>query len=656
MTLKFKWENHIIKSKTVRVPYGWKKPEIGYVDKSDRSIDDLVSENLGFFVVDYDLVPFIEKALVSINNGTSLRDAANWLTVASGKPISHSGLKQLWDKVVVDPQNTDYQARLDTWAKPKTREEKKRRTLVRRKAEAKRQITVNQKKLNRLSGENTAEGTEADEFDLGISSGGSPYADIPSEADIWFKPNPGPQEEFLAASEQEVLYGGAAGGGKSYAILADPMRYFYHPKFNGLIIRRTNDELRDLIRESKALYTKYHPDAKFNSQSSTWTFPSGAQLWMSYLERDDDVMRYQGQAFSWIAVDELTQYATPFAWNYLRSRLRSTAKDLPLSMRATTNPGGPGHQWVKQMFIDPAPPGKSFVARDLDTGAPLVYPNTHAKAGQPLFKRKFIPAKLADNPYLYEDGQYEASLLSLPEHQRRQLLEGDWSIAQGAAFPEFKVSTHVIEPFKIPYEWRKFRSCDYGYSSHAAVLWFAIDPTWNQLIVYRELYVSKFTGKALAQKVLQIEQESGERIAYGIMDSSVFHTRGNSGPVISEEMAAEGVRWRPSDRGKGSRIAGRNRLHELLKLEECGYDEDLETPIYMPGIVFFNTCRQVISDLQVIPTDPKGGEDIDDRFVSDHTYDALRYGIMSRPKAHSFYSSLTDQGSEYRPANTTFGY
>lgn len=652
MSLKFNWTNHEIKSKTVKVPYGWKKPTVGFVERDDLSVDELMEENFGHFVVDYELVPFIEKALNSINNGTSLRDAANWLTVASGKPISHAGIKILWDKVVVDKENTDYQARLDTWAKPKTREEKKRRTLVKRKAAAKRAVTVNQKKLNRLVG------TLADDDTLDSSDNvvGSVYSDIPVEADVFFKPNPGPQEDFLRASEQEVLYGGAAGGGKSFAILADPMRYFEHPKFNGLIIRRTNDELRDLIRESKALYSQYHKDAKFNSQSSTWTFPSGATLWMSYLERDDDVMRYQGQAFSWIAVDELTQYATPFAWNYLRSRLRTTAKDLPLSMRATTNPGGPGHQWVKKMFIDPAPPGTSFIARDLDTNAPLVYPRGHSKAGQPLFKRKFIPARLSDNPYLYEDGQYEASLLSLPEHQRRQLLEGDWSLVQGAAFPEFRPSVHVTAPFTVPADWRRFRSCDYGYSSYAAVLWFAINPVDNQLVVYRELYVTKFTGKDLARKIVQIEQDAGERVSYGILDSSVFHNRGNSGPVISEEMASEGVRFRPSDRGKGSRIAGRNRLHELLKLQEVGFDPETNSPIEAPGIIFFNTCRQTISDLQVIPTDPKGGEDIDDRFVSDHTYDALRYGIMSRPKPHSFYQAFDMTSDEYRPSNSTFGY
>jgi hypothetical protein len=155
-------------------------------------------------------------------------------------------------------------------------------------------------------------------------------------------------------------------------------------------------------------------------------------------------------------------------------------------MRATTNPGGRGHHWVKKMFIDPAPSGKAFNATDIETGEELKYPAGHAKAGKPLFKRRFIPARLSDNPYLSEQGDYEAMLLSLPEQQRRQLLEGDWDIKEGAAFTEFDRNVHVIEPFKIPNNWVKFRACDYGYGSHSAVVWFAVAPD-EQLIVYREL-------------------------------------------------------------------------------------------------------------------------------------------------------------------------
>ena len=218
--------------------------------------------------------------------------------------------------------------------------------------------------------------------------------DIEETHNVIFQPNPGPQTSFLAAVEREVLYGGSAGGGKSYAMLADPLRYMGHPSFSGLLLRHTTEELRELIWKSQELYPKIWPGIKWSERKMQWTAPSGARLWMSYLDREDDVLRYQGLAFSWIGFDELTQWATPYAWNYMRSRLRSTAPDLPIYMRATTNPGGRGHHWVKKMFIDPAPYNRAYDATDIETGEVLRYPAGHAKAGRPLYKRRFIPARL----------------------------------------------------------------------------------------------------------------------------------------------------------------------------------------------------------------------------------------------------------------------
>ena len=154
------------------------------------------------------------------------------------------------------------------------------------------------------------------------------------EANVLFKPNEGPQTDFLAASEREVLYGGSAGGGKSYAMLADPLRYMGHPQFSGLLLRHTTEELRELIFKSQGYIHKFGKVSKWYERKMQWVAPSGARLWMSYLDRDEDVMRYQGLAFSWIGFDELTQWSSPFAWNYMRSRLRSTAGDLPIFMRA----------------------------------------------------------------------------------------------------------------------------------------------------------------------------------------------------------------------------------------------------------------------------------------------------------------------------------
>ena len=462
---------------------------------------------------------------------------------------------------------------------------------------------------------------------------------------VIFKPNEGPQTDFLAASEREVLYGGSAGGGKSYAMLADPLRYMGNPSFSGLLLRHTTEELRELIYKSQELYPKIWKGIKWSERKMQWTAPSGAKLWMSYLDREDDVLRYQGLAFSWIGFDELTQWATPFAWNYMRSRLRSTDPELPVYMRATTNPGGRGHHWVKKMFIDPAAYNTAFNATDIETGEELKYPSGHEKAGKALFKRKFIPARLTDNPYLSTSGDYEAMLLSLPEQQRRQLLEGDWDIKEGAAFTEFDRKIHVIEPYSIPNNWVKFRACDYGYGSYSAVVWIAVAPS-EQLIVYRELYVSKVLATDLADMILDLEAGDGN-IRYGVLDSSLWHKRGDTGPSLAEQMVQRGCRFRPSDRSKGSRVSGKNELHRRLQVDE--FTEE-------PRLVFFNNCHNLIAQLPALPIDKKNPEDIDTN-AEDHLYDALRYGIMSRPRFSIFdYDPTMNQTRNMPVADATFGY
>tara|TARA_Y100000004_G_scaffold68115_2_gene76410 strand:- start:755 stop:2203 length:1449 start_codon:yes stop_codon:yes gene_type:complete len=468
---------------------------------------------------------------------------------------------------------------------------------------------------------------------------------VEEEKNVVFKPNEGPQTEFLAANEREVLYGGSAGGGKTYSMLVDPLRYMGHSEFSGLLLRRTTEELRELIFKSQELYPKIWKGIKWSERKMQWTAPSGARLWMSYLDRDEDVLRYQGLAFSWIGFDELTQWSTPYAWNYMRSRLRSTASNLPIFMRATTNPGGRGHAWVKKMFIAPAPFGKAFDATDIDTGETLKYPAGHEKAGKPLFKRRFIPARLSDNPYLAENGDYEAMLLSLPEQQRRQLLEGDWDIKEGAAFTEFNRDVHVIEPFNIPSNWVKFRSCDYGYGSYSGVLWFAVSPA-EQLVVYRELYVSKVLATDLADQILELEAGDGN-IKYGVLDSSLWHKRGDLGPSLAEQMITRGCRWRPSDRSRGSRVAGKNEIHRRLQIDE--FTEE-------PRLVIFNNCVNLITQLPSLPLDKKNPEDVDTN-AEDHLYDALRYGLQSRPKFSIFdYDPANKPSMGMRVADEKFGY
>jgi len=471
-----------------------------------------------------------------------------------------------------------------------------------------------------------------------------PVSDLVDDQEVIFRPNNGPQEEFLSSSEEDVLYGGAAGGGKSFALLVDPLRYCHNPNHRGLLLRRTLDELTELIDKSRQLYTKAFPKATFRESKSTWVFPSGATMWFTYLDRDKDVTRFQGQAFNWIGIDEITQYPTPYVWDYLRSRLRTTDDELRpnMSMRCTGNPGGVGGWWIKKMYIDPHEYNKPFPATDIETREQLLYPEGHEKARQPLFYRKFIPARLTDNPYLMQDGRYEAMLRSLPEVERKRLLEGDWDVAEGAAFPEFSKPKHVVEPFEVPTNWPRIRAADYGYASPSCVLWGAID--WdNNIWIYKELYVKQYTAEQLADKIMEMEQLEPTP-HYSVLDSSCWNKTG-FGPSIAETMMRMGVRWTPSDR---NRLQGKMEIHRRLA------DNPLTK---LPRIRIFNTCNNIIRQLAGIPLSKTNSEDVDTK-AEDHAYDALRYLSMCRTSGHaSIHKSLNHIKSQtYEVQDKVFGY
>ena len=450
--------------------------------------------------------------------------------------------------------------------------------------------------------------------------------------DIIFKPNEGPQTAFLASSEREVFYGGARGGGKSYAMLVDPLRYCHKEQHRALLLRRSMPELRDMITHSQRLYPKAFKGARWREQEKEWRFPSGAKIEFGYAENMTDALRYQGQSYTWIGIDELPQYPTPDIYNFLRSSLRSVDPDIPVFLRATGNPGNIGSLWVREMFVDPAKPNTRFqVSVDTPTGKREI-------------SRRFIPAKLQDNPYLMQTEDYYIMLASLPEVQRKQFLEGDWDAFEDSSFPEFNKVIHVVEPFDIPKGWYRFRSCDWGYSSPACCLWFAID--WdNNLWIYRELYTKKVTADEFARKIL--EAEHGEFIRYGVLDSSTWAKRGDVGPSIAETMIREGCRWRPSDRSPKSRINGKLEIHKRLKVNKENE----------PTIKFFSNCRNLIRTLPLLPLDKHNPEDVDTN-AEDHSYDALRYGCMSRPMHPYIINELFKRSKDekFKPADRVFGY
>ena len=454
------------------------------------------------------------------------------------------------------------------------------------------------------------------------------------EREVIFEANEGPQTQFLAASEREVFYGGARGGGKSYAMLIDPLRYCDKQKHRCLLIRRSMPELRDLINHSQQLYPKAYPGAKWREQEKEWRFPSGAKIEFGYAENTTDALRYQGQSYTWIGIDELPQYPNADIYNFLRSSLRSVDPEIPVYMRATGNPGNVGSTWVKEMFVDPAVPNERF---SIDIQTPL---------GNRSITRRFIPAKLQDNPYLMQTEDYYIMLASLPEVQRKQFLDGDWGAYEDAAFPEFNRQVHVVKPFDIPRNWHKFRSCDWGYSSPACVLWFAIDFD-NNLWVYRELYTKKVVADIFARQVLDMER--GEYIRYGILDSSTWARRGDVGPSIAETMITAGCRWRPSDRSPRSRINGKLELHKRFSVRDRGDEKK-------PSLFIFDNCINLVRTLPLLPCDKNNPEDVDTH-TEDHAYDALRYGCMSRPinTERDGFDGF-EKHKNFKPADRVFGY
>lgn len=564
-----------------------------------------------------DDIPHIEKAIDNLDRGLwSLSIASQYCSENCSRTLSPMGIKRIAER----------EGKYKTKARPGTRF--RRPDMVEKDIAKAGDIEgAARKKANRLSRQlhavNKRRAHANDVKNLvskkktnvvstdTIENARASLRELIQDREIAFKPNEGPQTAFLASSEDEVFYGGARGGGKSYAMLVDPLRYCHRAVHRALLLRRTMPELRDLIEHSRRLYPKAFPGAKYNEESKTWRFPSGARIEFGYAENRTDALRYQGQSYSWIGVDELPQYPDSGIWNDLRGSLRSVDPEIKPCMRATGNPGNAGSGWVKAMFIDPAPWGEPFRVKVEISDGSVEY-----------ITRRFIPARLYDNPYLTKTANYKVMLSTLPETQRKQWLEGNWDVYDNAAFPEFNRNLHVIEPFSIPPEWFKFRCADWGYSSPACVLWVAVD--WdNVFYIYREYYGKGLTGDKFAQRIKALEADDN-KVQYGIMDSSLWAKRGDVGPTIPEIMAREGLAWRMSDRSPGSRRAGKMELHRRL---QYWIDDD---GLAHSNLYIFNNCKNLVRTLPTLPLDDNDPEDVDTA-AEDHAYDALRYGCMSRP-------------------------
>jgi hypothetical protein len=446
---------------------------------------------------------------------------------------------------------------------------------------------------------------------------------------IW-KPQP-KQALFMSRPEYEVLYGGAAGGGKSDALLAEALRQVHIRNYRGIIFRDTVPQLEAIIDRARILYKTAYPKARYNSNEKVWRFPSGAQIFFGYMQRDEDRFNYQGKAYDFIGLDELTHFSYT-QYSYIKSRNRPTGPGTRVYMRMTCNPDGKGMGWVKERFVTPAPPMTPIreAVKVKDPSGKLLEMSRD---------RIFIPSTVFDNQILLEnDPEYLATLASLPQAEREALLYGSWDSFNGQVFTEWRNDpehykdgfwTHVIEPFDIPQDWKVVRGFDFGYAKPFSVGWYAVDHR-GKIYRIKEYYGCtsepntglKIDPYEIAKNIREIEQTDellkGRRID-GIADPSIWDESRGESVARMMERSPNFIHWSPGD---NTRIPGKMQFHYRL-----AFDENGECMFQV-----FNTCKHFIRTFPMLIYSERHPEDIETD-MEDHIYDECRYVLMDRPIA-----------------------
>lgn len=419
------------------------------------------------------------------------------------------------------------------------------------------------------------------------------------------------QTAFHQAVADEKLYGGAAGGGKTAAIVAEGITLaLEYPGIPVDFFRRTIPELKGTILPEIYKQAGAYIDAghmKWHGQDRKFTLSNGSTLNLNYCDTDNDIYRYQGREMPAILMDEMTQFAQ--AWiEYLKTRNRTSNPSWPVVFMAGTNPGGISHGYVKRYFVDIAAPETIYT--DPSTG----------------ITRVFIPAKVDDHPLEAFKESYGKKLDAITDPTlRRALRNGDWDVFEGQVFTEFSRDKHVVDPFEIPEHWRRWRSMDYGNKN--STLWYAQDPATERVYVYREYRTEEYVTVDEKAKVIK-DLEAGEQIAYGLADPALWNGSGNhndrEGKSVAEMFSDAGVHWQPA---QNDRKAGLAMVHDMLALAADG----------LPKLQFFSTCLSIIRTLPALPYDKHKVDDVDTD-ADDHDYDSLRYGVMkfkqAKPQAH----------------------
>jgi len=435
------------------------------------------------------------------------------------------------------------------------------------------------------------------------------------------------QWDVLRCPADEILYGGAAGAGKSFCIILDWSKHEqqHGGKAYGLILRRTNPQLEQILRDAKFVFSQLPNPPKWVENKRHFEYPSGATLRFGFLDGYDDVFNYIGHAYTWIAHDELTLWGDDSAYTLLGTRLRS-AHGVSCRRLNTTNPGGPGHGWVMDRYqIDKYPHGMVPIYEYIDISSGLVSPQPgwnelkdwELPEGIHRRVRIFIPGRLSDNPNLDHDGKYRADLMTKDERTRKMLLEGRWDVVEGAFFTEWDPSVHVVPWFKPPADWRRWMACDYGTHKPHCELWCCESPNGDEF-VYREFYgwggkPNKGTNERateIAKKILDVEHMADEYITERWLDYESFADRGADGSI-----------------GKAFQLAGVN-FEPSAKADKKGAIENLRDHIKIVNgksrLKIMDNCTHLIRTMPIQQVD-KNNPDIYDTDLEDHAVDTLVY-------------------------------
>lgn len=436
-----------------------------------------------------------------------------------------------------------------------------------------------------------------------------------------FEWNPGTanpkQKQFFMSRKPFTGYGGAKGGGKTWAVRTKAMLGAYnYPGIRILIMRKTYPELQS--NHIEPMLKMIVPEAaSYNGSTHSIYFKNGSLIHFGHWAGESSELEYNGQEYDWIFLDEATQF-TWRTFQFLGGLLRGV-NNVPKRMYITCNPGGVGHRWVKRLFID-----KEYITNS-DKPEENEDPNDYL----------FIPATVEDNKALLESSPgYLKMLSSMPEDLRRAYRYGDWDSLGGNYFPEFSDGLHVAEPFKIPPNWKRYRAFDYGLDMFACA-WFAVDED-GRSYMYREYSESNLITQDAAKMMLNLTLP-GEKIEVTFAPPDMWNRQKDTGKTMAEIFMEFGV---PIVRADNNRVQGHMLIKEMLAKRPDG----------KPSLLFFNTCNQTIDDIKDIQADDKNPNDCaKEPHEVTHRVDAVRYYCISRTmsaEAERIEAELADEEDE----------